>query len=123
LSYKERYNAQIPKLPRGVSLEEYKQKTVKPIQLRVINIIKSWIDTSFFDFDQKMVYRLSYFIDSVMVEDGHEQLAKQLRNGINKRASKNVRLSKGARVQNALTITDKVSKRRSYWISHVNATL
>lgn len=82
------YNIKIPKLPRGVSYEEYKQKTTKPVQLRVINIIKSWIDTSFFDLDNRLLFRLAYFIDVTMIEDGHDQLAKQLRNAINKRVWK-----------------------------------
>jgi enoyl reductase-like protein len=52
------YNAKIPKLPRGVSFEEYKQTTIKPVQLRIINILRSWIDSSFFDFDNKLLYRI-----------------------------------------------------------------
>ncbi len=71
-----------------MSAEEYKQKTIKPIQLRIINIVKNWIETSFFDFDNKLLCRLGYFIDVAMIEDGHEQLAKQLRNAINKRVRK-----------------------------------
>jgi len=93
-------------LPRGVTLEEYKQKTIKPVQLKVINIIKSWIETSYFDFDNKFLCRLGYFIDVAMIEDNHEQLAKQLRNGINKRTEKTVRRSRLMRL-GTFTTPDK----------------
>lgn len=88
------YNARIPKLPRGVSFEEYKQTTIKPVQLRIINILKSWIDSSFFDFDNKLLYRIGFFIDNTITDDGYSELAKQLRNAINKRASRSVRASR-----------------------------
>ena len=43
-----RYNVVIPKLPPAITLAEYRKRSVLPIQLRVINVIKMWIETAFY---------------------------------------------------------------------------
>jgi len=83
-----RYNVKIPKLPRGVSLEEYKQKRITPIQLRVINVLKTWLDMAFLDFDRKLLSRVEDFAANQLANEAeHEALSKQIRSVIQKRSS------------------------------------
>lgn len=84
----QRYNVRIPKLPRGVSLEEFQLKYVKPIQVRVANVIKNWLDTSYFDIDRKLLAQVTHFVDNKLIEDGHETLSKQLKSVIFKKVLK-----------------------------------
>jgi len=83
----QRYNVRIPKLPRGVSLDEFQQKYVKPIQVRVANVIKNWVDTSYFDIDKKLLAQITRFVDNKLIEDGHETVSKQIKSAIAKKQS------------------------------------
>lgn len=82
-----RYNVKIPKLPRGISHEEYYKSTVKPIKLRVVNVMRMWIETCFFDFDDELLAKFEKFINTKLDEnqlDNYEELRRQLRNTISK---------------------------------------
>jgi RasGEF domain/RasGEF N-terminal motif len=64
---------------RNMTMAEWNQKVVKPIQLRVYNILKLWLDARFGDFDHILLARLNLFVE-VLKRDGNEKLAKQLIN-------------------------------------------
>ncbi len=83
-----RYSIPRSKLPSSISLEEYKQNYIQPIQFRVYNVLKYWIEQSFADFNDKMIENLQDFI-SVFRMEGPPKLADQLTAILNK----NVRIS------------------------------
>jgi len=87
----QRYNIKIPRLPRDISVKEYAQNTVLPIQLRVINTIKIWIDTAPFDFDNILFARIKNFLTKIG-SDGHTISAKQITSLIRKPA-KTIRMT------------------------------
>eukprot|EP01105_Mastigella_eilhardi_P017713 TRINITY_DN4084_c0_g1_i5.p1 TRINITY_DN4084_c0_g1~~TRINITY_DN4084_c0_g1_i5.p1 ORF type:complete len:1322 (+),score=230.17 TRINITY_DN4084_c0_g1_i5:3-3968(+) len=75
----QRYHHRIPKLPPCVSPEEYRKHTVVPVQLRTINVMKHWLETSFFDFSDELVEKVQAFISKELARDGHTSLGKQLK--------------------------------------------
>eukprot|EP00004_Rigifila_ramosa_P019438 TRINITY_DN4931_c0_g1_i1.p1 TRINITY_DN4931_c0_g1~~TRINITY_DN4931_c0_g1_i1.p1 ORF type:complete len:1115 (+),score=338.09 TRINITY_DN4931_c0_g1_i1:272-3346(+) len=80
----QRYDVPIPRLPPNITEEEFRAKTILPIQLRVCNVLKTWIETSFFDFDDGLTERVEQFLTARLNSDGHGPLAKQLGNSIKK---------------------------------------
>eukprot|EP00013_Stygamoeba_regulata_P005697 CAMPEP_0177640058 /NCGR_PEP_ID=MMETSP0447-20121125/6346_1 /TAXON_ID=0 /ORGANISM="Stygamoeba regulata, Strain BSH-02190019" /LENGTH=729 /DNA_ID=CAMNT_0019142115 /DNA_START=140 /DNA_END=2329 /DNA_ORIENTATION=+ len=56
----------------------WKKTIVVPIQLRVYNVFKLWLDIRFPDFTYELVKRLNDFMDARMRRDGHHQLADVL---------------------------------------------
>jgi len=73
----QRYNVVIPRLPRDINMKEYAETTLIPIQLRVINTIKLWIESSPFDFDRTLREKLAQFMEKINA-DGHSISAKQI---------------------------------------------
>ncbi|KAJ5074064.1 ras guanine nucleotide exchange factor i-related [Anaeramoeba ignava] len=74
----ERYH--VPKL-KSTTEEEYTTKK-KAIQLRVINVLKLWIESHFSDFNPRLIHDISLFVDNTLVKDKYISLAKHLRNAI-----------------------------------------
>ena len=62
----------------NMSREEYYNKIVKPIQLRVFNFMRLWLDTKFSDFDHVLLNRMNSFIEQKMVSEGNDNMARQL---------------------------------------------
>eukprot|EP01113_Clastostelium_recurvatum_P022051 TRINITY_DN2622_c0_g1_i4.p1 TRINITY_DN2622_c0_g1~~TRINITY_DN2622_c0_g1_i4.p1 ORF type:complete len:1359 (+),score=409.19 TRINITY_DN2622_c0_g1_i4:97-4173(+) len=81
----QRYNIVVPKLPPAISATEYHKKSVLPIQLRAINVMRQWVDSSFFDLSPDLIAQVMYFADEVLPEDGHVILGRQLRVVVDKR--------------------------------------
>lgn len=70
---------EVPKAQSGdISEAQWKQNVVLPIQLRVFNVLKIWLDTRFPDFDYKLLKMLNDFIDNHCRRDGHSKMAKNL---------------------------------------------
>jgi hypothetical protein len=82
-----RYNLCIPKLPSGVSESEYRSKVIAPIQLRVVNVLKTWIEMSYFDMDVKLISRIEKFAEEQLIRDGYQSLAKQIANALQRQVS------------------------------------
>eukprot|EP00004_Rigifila_ramosa_P007499 TRINITY_DN1849_c0_g1_i3.p1 TRINITY_DN1849_c0_g1~~TRINITY_DN1849_c0_g1_i3.p1 ORF type:complete len:1081 (+),score=249.42 TRINITY_DN1849_c0_g1_i3:2-3244(+) len=80
----QRYDVPTPKLPPNVSVQEFVQKHTLPIRLRVCNVMKFWIETSFSDLNEQLVASIKDFINSSLSEDGLEKLGEQLLRAINK---------------------------------------
>ena len=59
------------------------QKNVAPIQLRVINVMKAWIENSFFDFDAALLSRVEAFVE----QNSDNASMQLLRNTIAKQKS------------------------------------
>ena len=53
----------VPHLPPSISREEYKSKFVLPIQVRIINVLRRWMESSFYDFSDELIERVSRFIN------------------------------------------------------------
>eukprot|EP01114_Cavostelium_apophysatum_P012167 TRINITY_DN269_c0_g2_i3.p1 TRINITY_DN269_c0_g2~~TRINITY_DN269_c0_g2_i3.p1 ORF type:complete len:1067 (+),score=282.01 TRINITY_DN269_c0_g2_i3:478-3201(+) len=83
-----RYSVKLPRLPLNITADEYVRKMVTPIQLRAINVMKMWMETSYFDFDAKLLNRVENFIQHRVIPDGNEKLAAMLRNAIKKLQAK-----------------------------------
>lgn len=62
------------------------EQTKKTIQLRVGNVLKSWLDLSFSDFDQdnRLFDKLNDFIEDTLAKDGNLKLQSKLREFINR---------------------------------------
>eukprot|EP00002_Diphylleia_rotans_P026308 TRINITY_DN5235_c0_g1_i1.p1 TRINITY_DN5235_c0_g1~~TRINITY_DN5235_c0_g1_i1.p1 ORF type:complete len:1064 (+),score=174.50 TRINITY_DN5235_c0_g1_i1:133-3324(+) len=65
---RQRFHVPLSKLPPTVSFEEYKQNTIRPIQIRVFNVLKAWIEKSFDDFNEDLISSLFGFIDDFRAE-------------------------------------------------------
>lgn len=74
----ERYEVPVPRLPPGISADEFRRKTTLPIQLRTVNAMSRWIESSYSDFDDTVLKHLTEFIEKHLVEDGHANLSKTL---------------------------------------------
>jgi len=61
----------------------YGENQRKPIQLRVCNVLKNWVEKHFSDFTDATLQRLNQFIDSTLSRE-NVNLAKTLRNAISK---------------------------------------
>ncbi|KAH3743878.1 Ras guanine nucleotide exchange factor [Pelomyxa schiedti] len=79
----QRFKLVIPRLPPSVSVDEYIRHTVLPVQLRIINVLRQWVEISFFDISDDLVSNLRKFIETEMSE-AHPGPAKQLSNLIDK---------------------------------------
>jgi len=70
---------EVPQAPTGdVSEAQWKQNVVLPIQLRVFNVLRIWMDMRFSDFDYRMLKMLNSFIDDHLRKDGHAKMAKNI---------------------------------------------
>jgi len=69
----------VPKIV-GITEIEFEKTIRKPIQLRVINVLKNWVELHYNDFNEKLISSLNFFVDNTLSRDGHLNLAKQLRN-------------------------------------------
>ncbi|PRP78178.1 hypothetical protein PROFUN_11308 [Planoprotostelium fungivorum] len=87
----QRYNILIPRLPRDINMDEYAETTIIPIQLRVINTIKLWIESAPFDFDRALRDKVLTFMQKINSE-GHSISAKQISSMLQRKA-KPVRLT------------------------------
>jgi len=67
--------------------EQWKQNIVLPIQIRVYNVFRNWIDMRFSDFDYKLMKKLNNFIDLRLRNDGHTKLADALNSFIRRKIS------------------------------------
>jgi son of sevenless-like protein len=74
----QRYNVPKPEDLEEAKFDKWKQETVRPIQLRVINFIKKWMTEFFSDFSDKVIGQLRKFIDVDLPRDGNDALAKTL---------------------------------------------
>jgi hypothetical protein len=55
-----------------------------PIQLRVCNVLRQWVDTQFFDFDKELLETLLAFIDSKLINHkSYKAFATSILNTIN----------------------------------------
>ena len=75
---RQRFNMDIPHLPPSVSPSEYRKLFILPVQLRVINVLRQWIDTSIFDFDDALIARIRAFISGELDQDAFRGFARQL---------------------------------------------
>jgi hypothetical protein len=76
----QRYAMKVPHLPPSVSREEYHKLFVLPVQLRIINVVKQWMESSFFDFSDALISKLRRFINDVLIADNHTGFSRQLNN-------------------------------------------
>lgn len=58
--------------------EQWKQNVVLPIQIRVCNVIRNWLDIRFSDFEYKLMQKVFDFIDNRLRNDGHGKHANSL---------------------------------------------
>eukprot|EP01119_Soliformovum_irregulare_P016088 TRINITY_DN4627_c0_g1_i1.p1 TRINITY_DN4627_c0_g1~~TRINITY_DN4627_c0_g1_i1.p1 ORF type:complete len:1122 (-),score=370.58 TRINITY_DN4627_c0_g1_i1:3-3107(-) len=82
----QRFNMKVPKLPNKVSTAEYFTSTIQPIQLRVIGVLKSWIESSFEDFDYVVMRKLEGFIKTLEAEK-HDRSAAIIKHTIQRQVS------------------------------------
>lgn len=75
---RQRFNMDIPHLPPSVSPSEYHKLFIMPVQLRVINVLRRWIDTSIFDMDDALVERIRDFITTEIDQEAFRGFSKQL---------------------------------------------
>ena len=71
-----------------ISDEQWKQTVVLPIQYRVCNVIRTWLQTRFQDFDYKLMKKLNNFIDTRLRKDGHSKQADTLYSYIKREIAK-----------------------------------
>jgi len=77
---RQRYAMKVPHLPPSVSREEYHKLFVMPVQLRIINVLKQWMEMSFFDFSDQLIEKIRTFINTDLVNDNHTTFSRQLNN-------------------------------------------
>lgn len=75
---RQRFNMDIPHLPPSVSPSEYRKLFILPVQLRVINVMRQWIDTSIFDMDDALIERIRAFISTELDQDTFRGFSRQL---------------------------------------------
>eukprot|EP00002_Diphylleia_rotans_P028254 TRINITY_DN5700_c0_g2_i1.p1 TRINITY_DN5700_c0_g2~~TRINITY_DN5700_c0_g2_i1.p1 ORF type:complete len:1097 (-),score=216.38 TRINITY_DN5700_c0_g2_i1:583-3873(-) len=73
----QRFHVPISKLPPSVSLEEYRITYIGPIQIRVCNVLKFWMEHNFSDFHDSLLVSFDEFIRTLQAE-GQTKLADQL---------------------------------------------
>ena len=100
----ERYN-----VPRDqqydISDEDWKTNIVLPIQFRVSNVIRKWLDQRFPDFDYKLMRKLNDFIDTHLRRDGHHLQVDSLAGSIKRQIEKQQELSFGRKLTSGPTGT------------------
>eukprot|EP00005_Dracoamoeba_jomungandri_P005656 CAMPEP_0174249828 /NCGR_PEP_ID=MMETSP0439-20130205/159_1 /TAXON_ID=0 /ORGANISM="Stereomyxa ramosa, Strain Chinc5" /LENGTH=845 /DNA_ID=CAMNT_0015329741 /DNA_START=94 /DNA_END=2628 /DNA_ORIENTATION=- len=78
----ERYFVPSTRKPSNMTAEEWRQTVVHPIQLRVVNVIRKWVE----DFTEqelsntRLLKRLRGFLENVLLPDGHSNLVTNLNN-------------------------------------------
>lgn len=72
----------------GLNRNRYFTEVVKPIQLRVFNFLRVWLDNNFGDFDHVLLRDLNDFVENRMMTDGNLKFAKQLTTRIKNQISK-----------------------------------
>jgi son of sevenless-like protein len=74
-----RYQLPPPVNPTPEVMEQFKMKKETPIQLRVLNAFKTWVDKHFDDFreDKQLLARLIDFVDNYMINSPVMQRAGQ----------------------------------------------
>eukprot|EP01130_Rhizamoeba_saxonica_P017236 TRINITY_DN8273_c0_g1_i1.p1 TRINITY_DN8273_c0_g1~~TRINITY_DN8273_c0_g1_i1.p1 ORF type:complete len:1053 (-),score=242.44 TRINITY_DN8273_c0_g1_i1:20-3178(-) len=84
-----RYNLPPLKNPNPALTDTYLAEKIKPVQLRVFNAIKSWIDKHFYDFeeDEELFAQLVDFIDGTMSQV-NVTFANMLKKNIEKQQNK-----------------------------------
>ena len=87
----ERYNVPHDK-HSDIPEEQWKHTIVLPIQLRVFNVIKIWIDMRFPDFDYKLMKKLNSFMDNHLRRDGHIKMANNLSSLIKRKIAQQQKL-------------------------------
>ena len=75
---RQRFNMDIPHLPPSVSPSEYRKLFILPVQLRVINVLRQWIDTSIFDINDALVARIRTFIATELDHEAFRNFSRQL---------------------------------------------
>ena len=75
---------------------EWKRNIVLPIQVRVYNVIRLWLDMRFPDLDYQLMKKVNNFIDTRLRKDGHSKFADALNEFIKRKISqqKKVALSR-----------------------------
>ena len=73
----ERYNVPLD-THSDIPEEQWKQNIVLPIQVRVYNVFKKWIETRFPDFDYFLMKKLNGFMDTKLRKDGHNNFVNVL---------------------------------------------
>eukprot|EP01090_Pellita_catalonica_P015814 TRINITY_DN4362_c0_g1_i1.p1 TRINITY_DN4362_c0_g1~~TRINITY_DN4362_c0_g1_i1.p1 ORF type:complete len:588 (-),score=80.76 TRINITY_DN4362_c0_g1_i1:368-2131(-) len=76
------------KCKKDMTREEWQSMTVVPIQLRVCNVLRKWID----DFEDelkssRLLRNLKAFIENGLKADGHKVLAQNMTNSLNRKIS------------------------------------
>lgn len=83
----QRYNVPVPQNKDSNELAQWAkvstilphcQGTRLPIQVRVYNVLRIWVDKRFPDFNPGLLFLLNVFIRDFLSEDGHGRLAQQL---------------------------------------------
>eukprot|EP00002_Diphylleia_rotans_P026747 TRINITY_DN534_c1_g3_i2.p1 TRINITY_DN534_c1_g3~~TRINITY_DN534_c1_g3_i2.p1 ORF type:complete len:1016 (-),score=233.74 TRINITY_DN534_c1_g3_i2:791-3838(-) len=83
---RQRYNIPRSKLPSSISPDEFRQNYIQPIQLRVYNVLKFWIERSFSDFNEQFLADLTEFIETLKT-DGQVLFAEKLMGLLSKGSS------------------------------------
>lgn len=58
-------------------------KNTFAIQARVVDVVRHWVETSFFDFNDNLITKLTGFIR--LIEERHEQLGRSIRTSLQKK--------------------------------------
>eukprot|EP01098_Paradermamoeba_levis_P016727 TRINITY_DN9231_c0_g1_i1.p1 TRINITY_DN9231_c0_g1~~TRINITY_DN9231_c0_g1_i1.p1 ORF type:complete len:652 (-),score=199.83 TRINITY_DN9231_c0_g1_i1:128-2083(-) len=71
----------------GISEQEWKNTIVMPIQLRVCNVIKKWVEEYFTDFENndKLIQMFQNFTEVTLRLDGNSNLSKSLSNALQRK--------------------------------------
>jgi len=84
----QRYQVPVSVIEEGtLQMSDWKQQKLLPIQLRVYNVLKLWLEHRFHDFTPPLLAKLKLFMDECMRRDGHSKLADQLQNIITRKTS------------------------------------
>eukprot|EP01102_Stenamoeba_stenopodia_P020108 TRINITY_DN7734_c0_g2_i2.p1 TRINITY_DN7734_c0_g2~~TRINITY_DN7734_c0_g2_i2.p1 ORF type:complete len:552 (+),score=95.95 TRINITY_DN7734_c0_g2_i2:3-1658(+) len=65
--------------PADEDPEEWKRVVQVPVQLRVFNIIKTWLEYYFSDFSEKMIHSLKQFAANILVAMKSEQILRLIK--------------------------------------------
>eukprot|EP00003_Mantamonas_plastica_P006180 TRINITY_DN1500_c2_g1_i2.p1 TRINITY_DN1500_c2_g1~~TRINITY_DN1500_c2_g1_i2.p1 ORF type:complete len:341 (-),score=105.89 TRINITY_DN1500_c2_g1_i2:76-1098(-) len=73
------------RMVEGMDEDEFKNGMQRPIQLRVCNVLKNWIERHFGDFNEKMISTINSFVDNTLAREGNAPLGRQLRSAITRK--------------------------------------
>ena len=65
-------------------LKRFKKEYLEPIQLRVLNVMKHWIESHYYDLDEKMKKKLNDFLEQLQKKKQRKNLKKWVDNLIDK---------------------------------------